>query len=85
MVKIDLKDTYLGGTNPTALKNEVTTCRKMYDEKENQVMIFQSVNELYTHFLFKIDAIPQEVGLPLHTATTFFNSLSPDVRELLIS
>ena len=28
MVKTALKDKYLGGTNPTALKNEVSTCRK---------------------------------------------------------
>ena len=27
MVKISLNDTYLGGTTPTALQNEVSTCR----------------------------------------------------------
>ena len=48
-------------------------------------MINQSVNEFYTHFLFKIDTILQEVGLPLDIALTFFNNLSPDVRELLVS
>ena len=48
-------------------------------------MINQSVNEFYTHFLFKIDALSQEVGLPLDIALTFFNNLSPDVRELLVS
>ena len=28
MVKTALKDEYLGGTTPTALKNKVSTCRK---------------------------------------------------------
>ena len=58
MFKTALKDTYLGVTTPTELKNEVATCRKMYDEKENQVIINQSINEFYTRFLFKIDALP---------------------------
>ena len=43
MVKIVLKDEYLGGTTPTALQNEVATCRKMYYDKDNWVMINQSV------------------------------------------
>ena len=30
MVKTALKDAYLGGTTPTALQNEVSTCRKLY-------------------------------------------------------
>ena len=85
MVKTSLKDTYLGGKTPTALKNEVATCWQMYYDKENQVMINQSVNYFYTRFLFKIDALPQEVGFPLDIAAIFFNNLSPDVRGLLIS
>ena len=84
MVKIALKDTYLGGTNPTALQNEVATCRKMYYDKDNQVMINQLVNETYTRFLFKIDALLQEVGYRLDIAATFFNNSIPDVREFLI-
>ena len=56
----------------------------MYYDKENQVMINQSVNEFYARFLFKLDALPQEVGFPLDIAATFFNNLSPDVRDFLI-
>ena len=85
MVKRDLKDTYLVGITTTALKNEVSTCRKVYYDKDNQVLINQSVNEFYTHFLFKIDALLKEVVFPLDMAATFFNNLSPDVREFLIS
>ena len=33
MVKTSLKDTYLGGTTPTALQNEVYTCRKIYYDR----------------------------------------------------
>ena len=57
----------------------------MYYYKENQVMINQSVNEFYTRFLFQIDALPQEVGFPLEISASFFNNLSPDVNEFLIS
>ena len=42
------------------------------------------VNEFYTRFLFKIGAHRQEVGFLLDIAATFFNNLSPDVREFLI-
>ena len=80
MIKKSLKDTHLGTTTPTELQNEVATCWKVYYEKDNQVMINQLVNEFYTCFLFKIDALPQEVGFLLDTATAFFNNLSPDVR-----
>ena len=79
MLKTALKDTYLGTTTPTELQNEVATCWKVYYEKDNQVMINQLVNEFYTCFLFKIDALPQEVGSPLDTTATFFTRLSPDV------
>ena len=48
-------------------------------------MINQFVNEFYTCFFFKIGALPQEVGFPLDIAATFFNNLSPDVRDFLIS
>ena len=85
MFKTALKDTYLGGTTPIALKNEVASCGKMYYEKDNQVMINQSVNERYTRFLFKIKALLQEVGFPLYISAKSFNNLSPDVREFLIS
>ena len=85
MVKTAIKYTYLGGTTPTALQNEVSTCRQMYYDRETRVMVNLSVNALYTWFLFKIDAIPQDVAFTLDIAATFFNNLSPDVREFLVS
>ena len=57
----------------------------MYHDKENRFMVNQSVNEFYTQFLFKIDAIPKDVVLPLDIYATFFNNLSPNVRGLFIS
>ena len=84
MVKIALKDTYLGGTTPTSLQNEVSTCRKNYYDRETQVILNQSVNEFSTHLILEIDALPQDVILTLDIAATFFNTLSPDVREFLI-
>ena len=48
-------------------------------------MINQLVNEFYTRFLFKIDALPQDVLLPLKTATTFLNNFISDIMEFLIS
>ena len=48
-------------------------------------MVNQSVNEFYSHLLFKIDALPQDVEFMLDITTTFFNYLRPDVREFLIS
>ena len=48
-------------------------------------MVNQSVNEFYNLFLFKIDALPQDVTFPLEIAATLFNKLIPDVREFLIS
>ena len=47
-------------------------------------MVNKLVNDFYTRLLFKIDAIPQGVGLPLDIAATLLNILSPDVREFLI-
>ena len=57
----------------------------MYYDKENQDMINQSVNEFYTRFLFKIYALPQELGFLLDIAATFFVNLIYNVRKLLIS
>ena len=88
MVKTYLKDTYLGGKTTTTLQNEcyneISTCRKMYYDIETRVMVNQSVNEFYTRFLFRIDALPQEVAFPLDIAAIFFNNLSPKIREFLI-
>ena len=84
MVKTSLKDTYLGGGNPTALQNEVSTCWKTNYDIETRVMFNHSLNEFYTRFLFKIDALPQDIVFPLDISETFFNNLIPDVREFLI-
>ena len=48
-------------------------------------MVNQSVNDFYTRFLFKIDALPQDVAFPLDIAATFFKNWSLEVREFLIS
>ena len=48
-------------------------------------MVNQSVNEFYSRFLFKTDSLPQEILFPLDIDATFFNNLSPGVRELFIS
>ena len=85
MVKPSWKDTFLGGTTPTAQKNEVATCQIMYYDNENKFMINKSVNIFYTHFLFKIDALLKEVGLLLDISETLFDNLSTDLREFLIS
>ena len=74
MVKKALKDTHLWGTTPIALQNEVTTYRKIYYDKDN------SVNDLYTRFLFKIYSLQQEVRFLLDISAIFFNKLSPDIR-----
>ena len=42
-------------------------------------------HEFYTRFIFKIDALPQDVVLPIYITATFFNNLSPNTREFLIS
>ena len=85
MVKKTLKGEYLGGITPTALKNEVCIWRKICYDKETQVMVNQLVNEFYTRFLFKIDALPQDLISLLEISATFFKNLSIKVRELLIS
>ena len=46
-------------------------------------MVNQSVNEFYTHFLFKIDALSQDVVLPIDISTNVFNKFSTKVREFL--
>ena len=84
MVKTYLKYIYLGTTTTTEFQNEVSICRHIYYYRENHVMINQWVNEFYTHLLFKIDALPQEVGFLLDIAATLFNNLIPDIREFLI-
>ena len=43
-------------------------------------MVNQPVNEFYTQFLFKIDALPQDVAFPLDIAATFFKNSITDVR-----
>ena len=57
----------------------------MYYDKETRFMFNQSLNEFYTHFLFKIDALPKDGVNPLDISATFFNKLSPNVIEFLIS
>ena len=52
----------------------------MYYDKETQIMVNQSVNEFYTQFLFKIDALPQDVVFLIDIATNFFKNWSPDMR-----
>ena len=47
-------------------------------------MVNQSVNEFYNRFVFKIDALPQDIVLQLDIAAIFFNNLSTRVREFLI-
>ena len=48
-------------------------------------MFNKLVNEFYTWFLFKVGALLQDVLFPLEISATFFNDLSPDVRDFLIS
>ena len=81
MIKTALNDTYLGGTTPTALQKEVSTCQNMYYDRETSVMVNQSVKKFYTQFLFKIDTISQDAALPLEISATLFNKLSHKVRE----
>ena len=83
MVKTYLKYTYLGVKIPRALKNKVSTCRKMHYDKETLFMVNQLVNEFYTRFLFKIDALPHDVVFPLDISATLFKNLIPGVRELI--
>ena len=54
--------------------------QEMYYDKETPVMVNESVNEFYTQFLFKIDALRQDILLSLDIAATFVNNFSPEVR-----
>ena len=54
-------------------------------DRETRIMVNQAVNEFYTRFLFKIDALPQDIIFPMDIFATLFNNLSPEVREFLIS
>ena len=47
-------------------------------------MFNQSENEFYTWFIFKVDALSQNVLFSLDISAIVFNNLIPDVRELLI-
>ena len=85
MVKTALKDKYLGGTTTTALQNKVSTFRKMYYDRETWVMVNNSVNEFNTRFVFKIDALTQDVEFSLEIAATLFKNLSTDARKFLMS
>ena len=85
MVKTDLKDEYIGVTSTTEIQNEVSKWCQINNDKGTQFMVNKLVNEFYTRFLFWIDALPQDVVFPLDIEITFFNNLSPDVRELFIS
>ena len=58
---------------------------EMHYKKVNQVMVNQSINYFYTWFLFKIDALPQDMVFSLEISATFFNKLSPKIRDFLIS
>ena len=57
----------------------------MYYDRETWVMANQSVNEFYTRFLFKIDALPQDVVFLFDISATFFNNVSTSVKEFLMS
>ena len=57
----------------------------MYYDRYTNFMVNKLVNEFYTRFLFKIDALPQDVAFPLDIYATFFKNLIPDVREFLVS
>ena len=48
-------------------------------------MVNRLENEFYTRFLFKIYALPQDVGFLLNIATIFFGNLRPVVRGFFIS
>ena len=43
-------------------------------------MFNQSLNEVVSRFLFKIDALTQDVVFPLDISTILFNNLIPNVR-----
>ena len=57
---------------------------KIYYDKDTWVLVNYSVDGFYMWFLFKIDALPQDVVFLLEIVAIFFNNLSPDVWEFLI-
>ena len=85
MAKTPLKDTYIWTATPKALQNYVSTLRKNYYDKDNQVMVNLLLKEFYNRLLLKIDALTQEIVLPLGIYETFFNNLIPNIRKLFIS
>ena len=85
MVKIFLKDTYLGRTTPNVLQNEVSAWWKFHYDKETQVMVNHSINGFHAQFLLKIDALLQNVVFPLYITATFFNNLIPEITFFLTS
>ena len=58
---------------------------EMYCDKDTQVMVNQSVHKFYTRFIFKMDVLSQDIVFPLDIVVTFFNNLSSDMREFLVS
>ena len=59
MVKTALRDTYIGGTNPKSLQNEVSTCRQIYFNNKTWVVVNQSVYKFNNWFLLEIDELSQ--------------------------
>ena len=57
----------------------------MYYDRDTWFMTNLSVNEFYTRFLLKIDALPHNSVLTLDITATFLNNLSPDKIEVLTS
>ena len=57
MVKKSTKYTYLCGKTTIALKNDVSTFRKIYYDKDNRVMVNQSINESFILLLYTIDVL----------------------------
>ena len=48
-------------------------------------MVNQLVKDIYTRFLFKIDALPQDVVFSLYIVATISDTLSTDIRGFFIS
>ena len=61
-------------TTHTSLQNEFSACQKMYYNKYTCIMVNQSVNECNAWFLFKINALSQDVVFSLDFAATFFKN-----------
>ena len=76
ILKIALKNIYIGGGTTASQLNEVATCQKFYYDKETQFIVNQSVNKFYTWFLFKIDVRPQGAQFLLEISATFLTTLA---------